>query len=137
MENEELIELIEKKHFEVLNRINDCFEENTSENAGFFNNILDLIKAEIKEDKKQFQERLEKVIERLEKSTEINKVITDELLCELKEIKINEEDKECNQKVIYKDIKKGIKQYSIQMGITFLGILIILGGYQLIKLFIL
>lgn len=128
-----LLENLDNNKIEIIRTLNDGFEEQEKYNADFFNKILDLIKSEIRAEYNEKNEKLDKIINKLEHSSELNKKITDELLYRLSDIKLeNEEEKE--NKIIYSNLKKGIKQFSIQLGIVVSILLMILGSAQLIKL---
>ncbi|WP_317368810.1 hypothetical protein [uncultured Tyzzerella sp.] len=129
-------EFIEYKFLELKKYIDECFEEQSKSNSIFFDNILELIKANINKENELNNSKILYAIEELKKATEVNKAISNKLVDDLKEL----DDiygigatKE-NNKIIYKDIKKGIKQFSIQLIIVVGILLIILGAYQLINL---
>lgn len=132
--NEEVLEKLEYTKIEIIKFLQDCFDEQKNENVDFFNNILDLVKSEIRTEEKSRTEDLQKTLSELEHSIDLNRKITDELLYRLELIEPMREDTSYNN-ILYKDIKQGIKQYVIQVGITLSIILMLLGGYQLIKFF--
>lgn len=128
-------EFIEYKFLELKKYIDECFEEQSKSNSIFFDNILELIKANINKENELNNSKILYAIEELKKATEINKGISNKLIDDLKEIdSIYDFDTNKDSKIIYKDIKKGIKQFSIQLIIVVGILLIILGAYQLINL---
>ena len=78
------------------------------------------------------------VIEELKKSSEINKAISNKMIDNLKELDniydmiTPKEEKE--NTIIYSNIKKGVKQFSIQLIIVVIILLVIIGAYQLVNL---
>ena len=135
---EDIKEYIEFKYLELKNYIDECFEEQAKNNSIFFDNILELIKASINKETELNNKKMLDVIEELKKSSEINKAISNKMIDNLKELDniydmiIPEEEKE--NTIIYSNIKKGIKQFSIQLIIVVIILLIVLGAYQLINL---
>lgn len=128
-------EFIEYKFLELKKYIDECFEEQSKRNSIFFDNILELIKANINKENELNNSKILYAIEELKKATEINKGISNKLIDDLKEIdSIYDFDTNKDSNIIYKDIKKGIKQFSIQLIIVVGILLIILGAYQLINL---
>lgn len=131
-DTEILLEKLENNNTELIKTLYSAFEEQSKENVDFFNKILELIKSEIRLEDKSRNEKLDKIITKLEHSTELNKKITDELIYRIETIEtLNEDEKESS--ILYKDIKKGIKQFAIQTGITTGIILMVCGAYHLIK----
>lgn len=123
-----LVEKLENNKIEMIRNLNDGFDEQEKYNADFFNNVLDLIKSEIRSENKENIENLNKIVKDLEHYLKLNQKLTDELIYRLQMTSIEE------TKILYKDIKQGIKQFSIQLGIVVSILLIILGSFQLIKL---
>ena len=78
------------------------------------------------------------IIEELNKASEINKAISNRVIDNLKEIdniyEVIIPKKEKENIFIYSDIKKGVKQFGIQLVIVVGILLIILGANQLISL---
>lgn len=73
----------------------------------------------------------------LQKTLELNDRLTDRLIEELSLRKDEDDSEDDNTKaIIYKNIKNGVIQFSLQLIITVSLLLIILGGYHLIKLLI-
>lgn len=136
---EDTKEYIEFKYIELKNYIDECFEEQAKNNSIFFDNILELIKASINKETELNNKKMLDVIEELKKSSEINKAISNKIIDNLKELDniydmiIPKEEKE--NTIIYSNIKKGVKQFSIQLIIVVIILLVILGAYQLISLF--
>lgn len=136
---EDTKEYIEFKYIELKNYIDECFEEQAKNNSIFFDNILELIKASINKETELNNKKMLDVIEELKKSSEINKAISNKMIDNLKELDniydmiIPKEEKE--NTIIYSNIKKGVKQFSIQLIIVVIILLVILGAYQLISLF--
>lgn len=136
---EDTKEYIEFKYLELKNYIDECFEEQAKNNSIFFDNILELIKASINKETELNNKKMLDVIEELKKSSEINKAISNKIIDNLKELDniydmiIPKEEKE--NTIIYSNIKKGVKQFSIQLIIVVIILLVILGAYQLISLF--
>lgn len=126
-----IIERLENNKIEIIQILNDGFDEQTKYNADFFNKILDLIKSEIRAENKENIENLNKVVKSLEHYLKLNETLTDELIYRLQMTNVEEETK---GKILYKDIKQGIKQFSIQLGIVVGILLMTLGSFQLIKL---
>lgn len=135
---EEIKEFIELKFINIKKYIDDCFEEQSKNNSIFFDNILELIKANISKETELNNKKMAEIISTLEKSSETNKAISNKVIDSLKEIDniyeiiIPKEEKE--NIFIYNNLKKGIKQFSIQLVIVVIILLIILGAYQLISL---
>lgn len=135
---EDTKEYIEFKYLELKNYIDECFEEQAKNNSIFFDNILELIKASINKETELNNKKMLDVIEELKKSSEINKAISNKMIDNLKELDniydmiTPKEEKE--NTIIYSNIKKGIKQFSIQLIIVVIILLIVLGAYQLISL---
>ncbi len=135
---EDTKEYIEFKYLELKNYIDECFEEQAKNNSIFFDNILELIKASINKETELNNKKMLDVIEELKKSSEINKAISNKMIDNLKELDniydmiTPKEEKE--NTIIYSNIKKGIKQFSIQLIIVVIILLVILGAYQLISL---
>ena len=135
---EDTKEYIEFKYLELKNYIDECFEEQAKNNSIFFDNILELIKASINKETELNNKKMLDVIEELKKSSEINKAISNKMIDNLKELDniydmiTPKEEKE--NTIIYSNIKKGIKQFSIQLIIVVIILLIVLGAYQLINL---
>ena len=135
---EDTKEYIEFKYLELKNYIDECFEEQAKNNSIFFDNILELIKASINKETELNNKKMLDVIEELKKSSEINKAISNKMIDNLKELDniydmiTPKEEKE--NTIIYSKIKKGIKQFSIQLIIVVIILLVILGAYQLISL---
>ena len=135
---EDIKEYIEFKYLELKNYIDECFEEQAKNNSIFFDNILELIKASINKETELNNKKMLDVIEELKKSSEINKAISNKMIDNLKELDniydmiTPKEEKE--NTIIYSNIKKGIKQFSIQLIIVVIILLIVLGAYQLISL---
>ncbi len=128
-------EFIEYKFLELKKYIDECFEEQSKSNSIFYDNIIEIIKANINKENELNNSKILYAIEELKKATEINKGISNKLIDDLKEIdSIYDFDTNKDSKIIYKDIKKGIKQFSIQLIIVVGILLIILGAYQLINL---
>lgn len=136
---EDTKEYIEFKYLELKNYIDECFEEQAKNNSIFFDNILELIKASINKETELNNKKMLDVIEELKKSSEINKAISNKMIDNLKELDniydmiTPKEEKE--NTIIYSNIKKGIKQFSIQLIIVVIILLVIIGAYQLISLF--
>lgn len=135
---DEIKEFIELKFIDIKKYIDDCFEEQSKNNSIFFDNILELIKANISKETELNNKKMAEIISTLEKSSETNKAISNKVIDSLKEIDniyeiiIPKEEKE--NIFIYNNLKKGIKQFSIQLVIVVIILLIILGAYQLISL---
>ena len=135
---DEIKEFIELKFIDIKKYIDDCFEEQSKNNSIFFDNILELIKANISKETELNNKKMAEIISTLEKSSETNKAISNKVIDSLKEIdniyaiSIRKEEKE--NIFIYNNLKKGIKQFSIQLVIVVIILLIILGAYQLISL---
>ena len=135
---EDTKEYIEFKYIELKNYIDECFEEQAKNNSIFFDNILELIKASINKETELNNKKMLDVIEELKKSSEINKAISNKMIDNLKELDniydmiTPKEEKE--NTIIYSNIKKGIKQFSIQLIIVVIILLIVLGAYQLVNL---
>lgn len=135
---EDIKEYIEFKYLELKNYIDECFEEQAKNNSIFFDNILELIKASINKETELNNKKMLDVIEELKKSSEINKAISNKMIDNLKELDniydmiTPKEEKE--NTIIYSNIKKGIKQFSIQLIIVVIILLVIFGAYQLISL---
>ncbi len=135
---EDTKEYIEFKYLELKNYIDECFEEQAKNNSIFFDNILELIKASINKETELNNKKMLDVIEELKKSSEINKAISNKMIDNLKELDniydmiTPKEEKE--NTIIYSNIKKGVKQFSIQLIIVVIILLIVLGAYQLINL---
>ena len=135
---DEIIEFIELKFIDIKKYIDDCFEEQSKNNSIFFDNILELIKVNISKETELNNKKMAEIISTLEKSSETNKAISNKVIDSLKEIDniyeiiIPKEEKE--NIFIYNNLKKGIKQFSIQLVIVVIILLIILGAYQLISL---
>ena len=135
---EDTKEYIEFKYLELKNYIDECFEEQAKNNSIFFDNRLELIKASINKETELNNKKMLDVIEELKKSSEINKAISNKMIDNLKELDniydmiTPKEEKE--NTIIYSNIKKGIKQFSIQLIIVVIILLIVLGAYQLISL---
>lgn len=135
---DEIKEFIELKFIDIKKYIDDCFEEQSKNNSIFFDNILELIKANISKETDLNNKKMAEIISTLEKSSETNKAISNKVIDSLKEIDniyeiiIPKEEKE--NIFIYNNLKKGIKQFSIQLVIVVIILLIILGAYQLISL---
>ena len=136
---EDTKEYIEFKYLELKNYIDECFEEQAKNNSIFFDNILELIKASINKETELNNKKMLDVIEELKKSSEINKAISNKMIDNLKELDniydmiTPKEEKE--NTIIYSNIKKGVKQFSIQLIIVVIILLVIIGAYQLISLF--
>lgn len=136
---EDTKEYIEFKYLELKNYIDECFEEQSKNNSIFFDNILELIKASINKETELNNKKMLDVIEELKKSSEINKAISNKMIDNLKELDniydmiTPKEEKE--NTIIYSNIKKGVKQFSIQLIIVVIILLVIIGAYQLISLF--
>lgn len=130
---EDTKEYIEFKYLELKNYIDECFEEQAKNNSIFFDNILELIKASINKETELNNKKMLDVIEELKKSSEINKAISNKMIDNLKELDniydmiIPKEEKE--NTIIYSNIKKGVKQFSIQLIIVVIILLIVLGAY--------
>ncbi len=135
---EDTKEYIEFKYLELKNYIDECFEEQAKNNSIFFDNILELIKASINKETELNNKKMLDVIEELKKSSEINKAISNKMIDNLKELDniydmiTPKEEKE--NTIIYSNIKKGVKQFSIQLIIVVIILLIVLGSYQLVNL---
>lgn len=135
---DEIKEFIELKFIDIKKYIDDCFEEQSKNNSIFFDNILELIKVNISKETELNNKKMAEIISTLEKSSETNKAISNKVIDSLKEIDniyeiiIPKEEKE--NIFIYNNLKKGIKQFSIQLVIVVIILLIILGAYQLISL---
>ena len=135
---DEIKEFIELKFIDIKKYIDDCFEEQSKNNSIFFDNILELIKANISKETDLNNKKMAEIISTLEKSSETNKAISNKVIDSLKEIDniyeiiIPKEEKE--NIFIYNNLKKGIKQFSIQLVIVVIILLIILGAYQLLSL---
>ena len=135
---EDTKEYIEFKYIELKNYIDECFEEQAKNNSIFFDNILELIKASINKETELNNKKMLDVIEELKKSSEINKAISNKMIDNLKELDniydmiTPKEEKE--NTIIYSNIKKGVKQFSIQLIIVVIILLIVLGAYQLVNL---
>lgn len=135
---EDTKEYIEFKYLELKNYIDECFEEQAKNNSIFFDNILELIKASINKETELNNKKMLDVIEELKKSSEINKAISNKMIDNLKELDniydMITPKEERENTIIYSNIKKGIKQFSIQLIIVVIILLIVLGAYQLINL---
>lgn len=135
---EEIKEYIDNRFLELKSYVETCFEEQSKNNSIFFDNILELIKANISKETELNNKKMIEIISTLEKSSETNKAISNKLIDNLKEIDniyeiiIPKEEKE--NIFIYNNLKKGIKQFSIQLVIVVIILLIILGANQLISL---
>lgn len=135
---EDTKEYIEFKYLELKNYIDECFEEQAKNNSIFFDNILELIKASINKETELNNKKMLDVIEELKKSSEINKAISNKMIDNLKELDniydMITPKEERENTIIYSNIKKGIKQFSIQLIIVVIILLVILGAYQLVNL---
>ena len=135
---EETKEYIENRFLELRNHIDNCFEEQSKNNSIFFDNILELIKASISKETELNNKKMLDIIEELNKASEINKAISNRVIDNLKEIdniyEVIIPKKEKENIFIYSDIKKGVKQFGIQLVIVVGILLIILGANQLISL---
>lgn len=135
---EEIKEYIDNRFLELKSYVETCFEEQSKNNSIFFDNILELIKANISKETELNNKKMIEIISTLEKSSETNKAISNKLIDNLKEIDniyeiiIPKEEKE--NIFIYNNLKKGIKQFSIQLVIVVIILLIIVGANQLISL---
>lgn len=135
MEEKEIKEILGYEILNLKNYMDTCFQEQAKNNSIFFDNILELIKATINKENETKNIKLEKLIEELNKSSEINKAISSKLIseiCELDNIYGTVAPKKEN-KIIYEDIKKGIMQFSIQVVIVMSIILMIFGASKLIS----
>ena len=135
---EEIKEYIDNRFLELRNYIENCFEEQSKNNSIFFDNILELIKASISKETELNNKKMLDIIEELNKASEINKAISNRVIDNLKEIdniyEVIIPKKEKENIFIYSDIKKGVKQFGIQLVIVVGILLIILGANQLISL---
>lgn len=135
---EDTKEYIEFKYLELKNYIDECFEEQAKNNSIFFDNILELIKASINKETELNNKKMLDVIEELKKSSEINKAISNKMIDNLKELDniydMITPKEERENTIIYSNIKKGVKQFSIQLIIVVIILLIVLGAYQLVNL---
>ncbi len=135
---EEIKEYIDNRFLELRNYIENCFEEQSKNNSIFFDNILELIKASISKETELNNKKMLDIIEELNKASEINKAISNKVIDNLKEIDNIYEmiipKKEKENIFIYSDIKKGVKQFGIQLVIVVGILLIVVGANQLISL---
>ena len=135
---EEIKEYIDNRVLELRNYIENCFEEQSKNNSIFFDNILELIKASISKETELNNKKMLDIIEELNKASEINKAISNKVIDNLKEIdniyEVIIPKKEKENIFIYSDIKKGVKQFGIQLVIVVGILLIVLGANQLISL---
>ena len=135
---EEIKEYIDNRFLELRNYIENCFEEQSKNNSIFFDNILELIKASISKETELNNKKMLDIIEELNKASEINKAISNRVIDNLKEIdniyEVIIPKKEKENIFIYSNIKKGVKQFGIQLVIVVGILLIILGANQLISL---
>ncbi len=135
---EEIKEYIDNRVLELRNYIENCFEEQSKNNSIFFDNILELIKASISKETELNNKKMLDIIEELNKASEINKAISNRVIDNLKEIdniyEVIIPKKEKENIFIYSDIKKGVKQFGIQLVIVVGILLIVLGANQLISL---
>ena len=140
--NEYIIEIIEKKSLEIKKYIDKSFEEQDKNNKIFFNNILEIVKLNVNEENEKNNQKLKDLIKKLEDTTNTNDVLCKKIIEEIKNIDsiyeiINIDDKDDKNKkslILYNDIVKGVKQFSLQLVITISLILIVLGSFQLINL---
>ncbi|WP_317367404.1 hypothetical protein [uncultured Tyzzerella sp.] len=79
-------DLIEIKFLELKKYIDDCFEEQSKENKKFFNNILELIKLNINDELENNRNKMLDIIERFEKTSKLNDVVSNKIIDTLKEI---------------------------------------------------
>lgn len=135
---EEIKEYIDNRFLELKSYVETCFEEQSKNNSIFFDNILELIKASISKETELNNKKMLDIIEELKKASEINKAISNKVIDNLKEIdniyEMITPKKEKENIFIYSDIKKGVKQFGIQLVIVVGILLIVLGANQLISL---
>lgn len=137
MNEEYIIEFIENKFLDVKRYIDDCFEEQSKNNREFFDNILELVKISINKSNKENNEKIFELISRLEANTNTSDILYKKMINELKSIDnlysiVKDEEIEEN-KVLYTNVLKGVKQFSLQLLITLFILLVIIGAFSLVK----
>lgn len=136
--NDEYIEFLENKFLDIKKYIDKHFEEQDKNNKIFFDNILDLVKANISKENQENSKQILDLIEKLKDTTNTNDVLCKKMITELKNIDsiydILKDEEANDKKILYTDVLKGVKQFSLQLIITVTILLIILGAFQLISL---
>lgn len=138
MENEYILEYLENKFLEMKRYIDDCFEERDRNNKIFFDNILELIKVNISKENEDNSKKMLDLIEKLKDTTNTNDVLCKKMITELKNIdniyEVLKDEEPNDKKILYTNIFKGVKQFSLQVVITLCIILIMIGAFTLVKI---
>lgn len=138
MENEYILEYLENKFLEMKRYIDDCFEERDRNNKIFFDNILELIKVNIRKENEDNSKKMLDLIEKLKDTTNTNDVLCKKMITELKNIdniyEVLKDEEPNDKKILYTNIFKGVKQFSLQVVITLCIILIMIGAFTLVKI---
>lgn len=134
----EILEYLENKFLEMKRYIDDCFEERDRNNKIFFDNILELIKVNISKENEDNSKKMLDLIEKLKDTTNTNDVLCKKMITELKNIDsiydVLKDEEPNDKKILYTNIFKGVKQFSLQVVITLCIILIMIGAFTLVKI---
>ena len=126
MDNDYFLEYLENKFLEMKRYIDDCFEERDRNNKIFFDNILELIKVNISKENEDNSKKMLDLIEKLKDTTNTNDVLCKKMIAELKNIDsiydVLKDEEPNDKKILYTNIFKGVKQFSLQVVITLLKI---------------
>lgn len=138
MGNEYILEYLENKFLEMKRYIDDCFEERDRNNKIFFDNILELIKVNISKKNEDNNKKMLDLIEKLKDTTNTNDILCKKMITELKNIDniyyMLKDEEPNDKKILYSNIFKGVKQFSLQVVITLCIILIMIGAFTLVKI---
>nr|WP_317359512.1 hypothetical protein [uncultured Tyzzerella sp.] len=138
MDNDYFLEYLENKFLEMKRYIDDCFEERDRNNKIFFDNILELIKVNISKENEDNSKKMLDLIEKLKDTTNTNDVLCKKMIAELKNIDsiydVLKDEEPNDKKILYTNIFKGVKQFSLQVVITLCIILIMIGAFTLVKI---
>lgn len=138
MDNDYFLEYLENKFLEMKRYIDDCFEERDRNNKIFFDNILEFIKVNISKENEDNSKKMLDLIEKLKDTTNTNDVLCKKMIAELKNIDsiydVLKDEEPNDKKILYTNIFKGVKQFSLQVVITLCIILIMIGAFTLVKI---
>ena len=138
MDNDYFLEYLGNKFLEMKRYIDDCFEERDRNNKIFFDNILELIKVNISKENEDNSKKMLDLIEKLKDTTNTNDVLCKKMIAELKNIDsiydVLKDEEPNDKKILYTNIFKGVKQFSLQVVITLCIILIMIGAFTLVKI---
>ncbi len=134
----EILEYLENKFLEMKRYIDDCFEERDRNNKIFFDNVLELVKVNISKENEDNSKKMLDLIEKLKDTTNTNDVLCKKMITELKNIDniyyMLKDEEPNNKKILYDNVLKGVKQFSLQVVITLCIILIMIGAFTLVKI---